>query len=148
MKKIVCLFLVLLLCSSGAAQAFAENGQGAFSSSALFDQICGLIDQSYAVYDHSYRMDEEAGTFYFSYALPYGSYVTREKTVGDLLDYWNTVADTTLEVSRTFFTTAASAGWQVNFVVLVVSDTDHDNVLYACMNGIPVYDVISRYAFR
>lgn len=148
MKRTVCFLLTLLLVCASAGRAGAENETGGFSSSGMYAEMCALIDQSYTGYTYAVRMDDPLNTFYFWLAMPLGDYISKDYTVGTLLDNWNAVVDTTRYVSETFRDSALSGGYDVNFVVVLVSDTDYERVLYVCMNGTPVYDIVSLYAFQ
>lgn len=114
-----------------------------FLQSAAYDQIVTTIEGSFEDYDPEFDYDPEDKVFTISICSPSGTMVALTAGNQSVTEAWQTFTESMLTLSNTIHSLCNASGYSdVKVLMNVRNDSNEDKVIYSCVNGTKVYDVM------
>ena len=160
MKKVIlilalCLCLCLCACMETellkkASDSHVQSTENAsteitienFGESEMFRQMVNVIHGAFVENSPSVEYDRINSLVNITVTAPQGTVDSLEQGSQQALESWQIITNSLLELSKSGYETLGGAGLRIGCAVILLSDENPENVLYATLNGAEFYDAL------
>lgn len=116
-----------------------------FTQSESYQMVCSVIDENMAEMQPEYSYDDESKIMYIFLTAPEGTAYSIAVTPDEVREVWQTVVTNMSDVSLSSYEAFAADGYSdVSCCIMLLNDTNPENVLLGVLNGVTLYDVMSE----
>lgn len=121
------------------------QGSTDFTASASYLLVQQLINESMADMNPQYEYNADSGIFYISLTAPDGTAYAIATNPGGISDSWATLSSSLCSLTTSATTLFSSDGFsEVSCCIMLLNDTNTDNVLLGILNGAVIYDIMAQ----
>lgn len=127
--------------SQASSTTIASNSTVNFEQTDTYKDIEKLTKESFANQKTSVEYDSENKIIKILITAPTGTAVALTSKYSEVKSYWEDMCTQMCKYSKSVYDVCQEAGYSVGCAVLIVSDVNSDNCLYAALNGSETYNV-------
>lgn len=115
-----------------------------FGESEMFRQMTDIIYDSFSAFSPSINYDKDNALVNVIVTASDGTVDALEGNTLNALDAWEIMVSSLSELSKSGYELLSDEGLQIGCTVMLLSDKDPENALFAALNGVVVYNVMQE----